>query len=66
MSVLRTASQDMGGTWPCILNEKQLSSTKGGEAEAIPLEKKVLIMKLKLMVVTVNMSRKTKTSVGSL
>lgn len=56
----------MGGTWPCVLNEKQLSSTKGGEAEAIPLEKKVLIMKLKLMVVTVNMSRKTKTSVGSL
>lgn len=37
-----------------------------GGGKALPLEKKVLIMKLKLMVVTVYMSRKTKTSVGSL
>lgn len=39
---------------------------RGHMQKHTPLEKKVLIMKLKLMVATVKTSRKTKTSVGSL
>lgn len=46
--------------------QSQRHKKRGHTQKHTPLEKKVLIMKLKLMVATVKTSRKTKTSVGSL
>lgn len=48
------------------LSWKERSHIHRAEMEKSPLEKQVLIMKLKLMVDTANTSRKTNTSVGSL